>query len=413
MNPFLDKNNNLINNNQTNTFLNQLNSNESQMNPFLNQNNSMLMNNNPMMMNNNPIMMNNNPMMMNNNPMMMNNNPMMMNINNNNNNPIGSKDDTIFNYNNLNEVQKNLINQIIKFYQESGLFEMNLLNKNQINQLVKQLNPYSISDENKIYKLDDFDFIKTEKKLIKFVNSDFQIFYINIPTFITKFDLYSTVQEYKVFISTKILLIHDNKILNKDESSIDEISNNDFIFIIENRLYPDKSSYIFFKNKYPSLDCIIVIINFTNNLKKIYRVSREATIGEFINMVIEDNGLVESECKFYIGNQTLNKNDNKKIKETHLSDSYKILCNNSHFVAFYFYGKIIKGETMIKKQKVIVEIGTLNKITLLFFELEGKMGMFVKSIVIGNIRLKRDSDNCLFLYGINENFNFICEIENN
>jgi len=356
--------------------------------------------------------MNNNPMMMNNNPMMMNNNP-MMNINNNNNNLIGSKDDIIFNYNNLNKVQKNLINQIIKFYQENGLFEMNLLNKNQINQLIKQLNPYSISDENRIDRLNDFDYIKKEKKLIKFVNSNFKIFDINIPTFITKFDLYSIANGYKVFISTKILLIHDNKILNKDESSIDEISNNDFVLIIENRLYPDKSSYIFLKNKYPSLDFINVFINFTNNLKKIYNVSREATIGEFINMVIEDNGLVESECKFNIGNQTLNKNDNKKIKETHLLDPSKILCNNSHFIAFYFFGKIIKGHTMIKKQKIIVEIGTLNKITLLFFDLEGKMGMFVKSIVIGNIRLNRDSDNCLFLYGINENFNFICEIENN
>jgi hypothetical protein len=220
-------------------------------------------------------------------------------------------------------------------------------------------------------------------------------------------------QKYKVFISTNILLIHDNKILNKDESSIDEISSNDFVLIIENRLYPDKSSYIFLKNKYPALDVINVIVHFTNCLKKIYKVSREATIGEFISMVIKDNGLVESECKFIFENQILNKNDNKKIKETHFLSHFKIICNNTHFIAFHFYGNIIKGETMIKKQKIVVEIGTLNDITLLFFDLEGKLGVSVKSIVIGNIRLKRDSDNCLFLYGINENFNFICEIEDN
>ena len=154
---------------------------------------------------------------------------------------------------------------------------MNLLNKNQINQLIKQLNPYSISDENRIDRLNDFDYIKKEKKLIKFVNSNFKIFDINIPTFITKFDLYSIANGYKAFTFTNILLIHDNKILNNDESSIDEISNNDFVLIIEDRLYPNKSSYIFFKNKYPVLDLKNITVIFSNNLKRIYLLFSQIT----------------------------------------------------------------------------------------------------------------------------------------
>ena len=36
----------------------------------------------------------------------------------------------------------------------------------------------------------------------------------------------------------------------------------------------------------------------------------------------------------------------------------------------------------------------------------------VKSIKIGELKLNRDSDNCLLLYGINEDFYFTFEIEN-
>ena len=47
------------------------------------------------------------------------------------------------------------------------------------------------------------------------------------------------------------MLIHENKILNNDESNINELSNDDVIVIIENKLYHDNSFYNELKKKYP------------------------------------------------------------------------------------------------------------------------------------------------------------------
>ena len=411
MNPFLNQQNSMMNNNQINPYLNQFIPNESQMNPFLNQQNSML--NNLMMMNNNPMMMNNQMMM--NNPMMINNNPMMMNINmnnNNNNNNLGeSNDDINLNYENLNEVQKNLINQIIKFYQENGCSEMNLQNKNQIKQLIKQINPHTIDKENEIYFFcDEFNYIKREKKIIKFVTSDFKILNIKIPTFITKFDLYSIAEGEKVFQSTNFLLIHNNKILKKDDSSIDEIIDNDFVMIIENRLYPDKSAYNYLKNRYPLNDilCLKVAFDDVSNTQRNYNLSSEVTVLEFLRMVIKEKGLFERDSKFIHNSKILDINSFQKIKESGLHNGTKIICIFNHRKSFNCYGKAIQGETTINKSKISVITGTLNKISLIFNAISNNN---IRYIIIGNIRLNKNSDNCLFLYGIKDNFYFSSEME--
>ena len=419
MNPFLNQNNNLINNNNNNQYFNQLNSINDQLNPFLNQQNSLMMNNNPMMMNVNPMMMNNNPVMMNANPMMMNINPMMMNVNplmmnanplmmninpmmmNNNpsNNIINNKnlaqtdEDFKFNYENLDNFQKNLVNQVINFYHENGCYKMSLENKTQIKQLI--------------------NYIKKEKKLIKFLNSNFEIFSINIPTFITKFDLYTIANKPKAFYSTNFLLIHNNKILKNDESSIDEISNNDYVIIIENRLYPDKSSYISLQKKYPFEDIITLRILFENGITRIYSLNIEASIQEFISMVIEDNGLVRSDINFIFNAERLQNDSQMKIKESDLFHGSKILCSKCHTKdSFHLYGKILKGEAKLKNGKITVEIGTLNDIGFFIDQIQSMTSKDVKSIKIGELKLNRDSDNCLLLYGINEDFYFTFEIEN-
>ena len=439
MNPFLNQNNNLINNNN-NQYFNQLNSINDQLNPFLNQQNSLMMNNNPMMMNVNPMMMNNNPVMMNTNPMMMNINPMMMNVNplmmnanplmmninpmmmNNNpsNNIINNKnlaqtnEDFKFNYENLDNFQKNLVNQVINFYHENGCYKMSLGNKTQIKQLIKQLFFYNTNNEDEIESfMKEFNYIKKEKKLIKFLNSNFKIFSIYIPTFITKFDLYTIANKFKAFYSTNFLLIHNNKILKNDESSIDEISNNDYVIIIENRLYPDKSSYISLQKKYPFEDIITLGIFFENGITRNYSLNTEASIQEFISMVIEDNGLVRSDYKFIFNAKYLQNNSQMKIKESGLYDFSKILCSKCHTeVPFRLYGKILKGEAKFKNGKITVEIGTLNDIGFFNKQIQSMTFKRVKSIKIGELKLNRDSDNCLLLYGINEDFYFAFEIEN-
>ena len=432
MNPFLNQSNNLINNNNNQNF-NQLNSINDQLNPFLNQQNSLMMNNNSMMMNNNPMMMNNNQMMTNNNQMTTNNNQMMINnnqmmMNNNsmmiNNNPSNNiinnmylaqtNEDFKFNYENLDFLQKNLVEQVINFYHENGCYKMNLGNKIQIKQLIKQLFFYNTNneDENEKY-INEFNYIKYEKKLIKFVNSNFKIFCINIPAFIAKFDLYTIIKKYKVFYSTNFLLIHNNKILKKDESSIDEISNNDYVIIIENRLYPDRSSYIFLQNKYPFEDIITLRVYFEQGFTKVYILNTEVTIQEFINMVIEDNGLVENDYQFIFCAKALQNNSQMKIKESNFKDFSKIVCIKNHDEdPFHLMGKILKGEANFKNQKLKVQIGVLNNISFLFNQIQSQTYIEIRSINIGELKLNPNSDNCLLLYGIQEDFYFTCEIQN-
>ena len=221
--------------------------------------------------------------------------------------------------------------------------------------------------------------------------------------------MYSIAQEKKIFNATNILLIHNNKILNKDDSSIDEIIDNDFVVIIENKLYPDNSSYIYLKNKYLHNDIINLTIDFPDGTKKIYNLSKEITIKEFLNMVIKDNGLFEKNIQFIRNSKIMNINSLQKIKESELFIGANIICNFSNQVQNFYCGKVLKGKTKIKNKSIAINIGTLNPINYLFNELSQYR---IVKITIGNIQLNKDSDNCLFLYGIKENFDFTCETEN-
>ena len=109
------------------------------------------------------------------------------------------------------------------------------------------------------HKLDKSDniedplyYIDESKKMIKFINSNYKEYKVKIPLSITKYDLYSIAQKYKCFKNNKkhlsgnhsnILLINNNLILNRDETSIETINNNDIIIIIEPRNFPDNSYY--------------------------------------------------------------------------------------------------------------------------------------------------------------------------
>ena len=102
-----------------------------------------------------------------------------------------------------------------------------------------------------------------------------------------------------------------------------------------------------------------------------------------------------------------------KIKESDLCFGSKIICSKCHAGdPFRLYGKILKGEAKFKNGKITVEIGTLNDIGFFNDQIQSMTSKDVKSIKIGELKLNRDSDNCLLLYGINEDFYFTFEIEN-
>ena len=157
------------------------------------------------------------------------------------------------NLNNLNKNQMELINSIIKFYKENGNEYMSFDNPNQIKNMVYflSLNYYKLDISNNIE--DPLYYVKEPKKMIKFINTNYIEYNVIIPLSITKYDLYSIAQIYKCFKNnnkhgdgnhSNILLINNNLILKRDETSIDCINNNDIIIIIEPRNFPDDSYYI-------------------------------------------------------------------------------------------------------------------------------------------------------------------------
>ena len=142
---------------------------------------------------------------------------------------------------NINQIS--LLLAIIDFYHKTENEFVDINDKYQIMNIMNRLNPNlsTLKQDNEI--LDPLHYINKPKKVVKFVNSDFKLFNVKIPTFIDKIDLYSIASLYKSLEISDILLISNNCIIKEDESSLDFISEGDLIIIIENRIYPDDSYY--------------------------------------------------------------------------------------------------------------------------------------------------------------------------
>ena len=140
---------------------------------------------------------------------------------------------------------KNLdMNKLLKLIKDN-FYQMNFDNKIQMKNLLESLFSKNISFENKI---NEFNYIKSEKKRIKFIYNNKKRFIIGIPNFVTIEELYSITSKYKSSDISHFILIYNNKIL-RNEFSFDKISNDDIIFVIEDILYPDNSYLIYLKNK--------------------------------------------------------------------------------------------------------------------------------------------------------------------
>ena len=195
-------------------------------NNFINQN---FMNNQYQMMQMNQMMMQNMNNQINNN--ILNQNHNINNIQNNNN----------FNFKNQN--QKILVDKIIEFYRKNGRKFMNYNEPNQIKKLLDNLDTNNPNLKEGIILDDPMSYIKEKKKLIKFINHDFKIFNVKVPISIDKNTLYQVAEKYKILYYSKTLLIYKNSILNNDESSIEIITDNDYVIIIENIYYLDNSYF--------------------------------------------------------------------------------------------------------------------------------------------------------------------------
>ena len=147
----------------------------------------------------------------------------------------------------FNEEQITILKMAVNFYNENNCPKMNFNNQIQINSLINTLFNQNIKFEDKTYM---FNYITHDKrrKRIKFIcNNKLGSSLFDIPCFFTKKELYTIAERYKKFHSTIIVLIHKNKFFKNDESSIDEISSGDIIWIIENKLYPETLIILVYK----------------------------------------------------------------------------------------------------------------------------------------------------------------------
>ena len=141
----------------------------------------------------------------------------------------------------INSPQRKILDSIIAFYYENGNSDFD--EKIQIMNLIKILTPnFSMIQVDNDIK-DPLYYIQEQKKCIKFVNINFKLFNVLVPKSISKNDLYSIGLFYKTLHNSNILLVYHNNILKKDESSIDNIQNEDIITIIEDVPFPDDTYY--------------------------------------------------------------------------------------------------------------------------------------------------------------------------
>ena len=295
---------------------------------------------------------------------------------------------------------------IIDFYKENGYPQVDFGNENQMKELIKSLFSENIDF---IEKFDELNYIKSKKKIVKFIyNSNNRILF-KIPTFFTNKELYSIAERYKYF-HTNFILIHNNTILKKYESSINKISDNDKIFVIENILYPDDSYYNNLKIKYNETEMLNVVVSFEEYEKINFNISQEATIKELIIAITEHRGLTLDNCHFSYNSSKLDPNDLRKTK------GIKISNNNIIYIICRLYFPVHDNPPLGKEifgiNKIIgdpIAIGTLDPIKLLFIKVQNQKSIVVKKIIIGKVELKPESDNYLSSYGITNDFRYTFE----
>ena len=322
------------------------------------------------------------------------------------------------NSNNLNENQMGLINSIIQFYKENDNEYMDFGNPNQIKNMINFLslnyNKLDISDniEDPLY------YIVEPKKIIKFINSDNKQYKVNIPLSITKYDLYSIAQNYKCFKNNKkhlsgnhsnILLIYNNLILNRDETSINCINNNDIIIIIEPRNFPDDSFYNSLQERAEDKGCIQ--FEFSSGKSAIYRTfPYDIKICEIYKSIILELGLDINTYKLKYNEKPLEKNDQRE--GTFLLGFTIIIYEYNIFKKKILFGKIVIAKINRIGSKSIGILNSVNDLKeLILNELKYHINKKIKNLKIENNVIEEGDFRSLLSLGITNDFTCFVEYE--
>ena len=319
------------------------------------------------------------------------------------------------NYINIPLNQINLLNSIISFYKNNNNDYMSYDNPNQIKNILNLLNPnypgLKYDNTNKIE--DPLYYIKTVKKTLKFINSDYIIYKVRIPITITKYDLYTIAKLYKNNnqSSSDVLLIYQNKVLSKDESSIEFMSEDEEIRIIEPRNYPDDSYYNFLNQKNGFKYNIIFSLQSGN--KKNLILPKSTSISDMIKAFKLKFGLENDYTELIYNSKGLSAKDNRKIMDVIINGSMIFVLNKINIL--YVIGKSVVVNISDNTKKIlenwIFDIGLLNSIKYIIDKVESFHRARIKNLSIGNKKLTRDDERCLSEIGIFQNFDCIVEFE--
>jgi hypothetical protein len=352
-----------------------------------------------------------------NNLMFNNNNEMNNALNNINNNQM-------ININNMNN-----INQINNINQMNNMFIMNN-NMNQINNNINQINKMNnqmifinqmnnMNNMNQNYPMEQFDvypYIKENKKNIIFSRINNSNILVKIPISLRYNELYSTARKYRINIYSDIKLFYKNQILNEDESTIDNILDNDIIYIYETLEGIDPSYYNLYLYQHNNEKQFNIIFNLlSTQVKKVMRFTLNTTIEEMIILFFCEMKIskkYQNNFKFIYNSITLNENEKSTLIQKGLMNNSNIIIIELKQLKKIFEGKILNVTLKNKNKKTLIceiNAGTLQQIKNFYSDLENSLTNYlIKDVEAEGHNLKKDDERTLSSIGIRNDF--ICYI---
>jgi len=348
------------------------------------------------------------------NPLFFMNANSYVNPNNNNFNQINlmnqMNNNLNFNMNNFN--QMNQMNNNLNF-------SMN--NFNQMNQMNQMNNNFNLNNNKNDNIIDLFPYIKEQKKIIKFINSNNESYSIKVPISINKNDLYSIAFYYKSHLSFKFILSYKNIMIKRDDSSIEEIPEGAEINIIEERPIPNTCYYDSLKIKYGNNDIKTITFEESSGEKNRLHFPEEATLSDVKISYYNKYGLNKNMAYLLYNGLELKDNDKRRINELSCL-SIQVIDKNIYILPDY--GKQLVGNVTVKiktnekeKEKenihnLKIHIGTLNSTLDLFKRIDLMLCMEkkIKKLYLNNKEINREDLKSLLSLGIKEDFNVIAEL---
>jgi hypothetical protein len=313
-----------------------------------------------------------------------------------------NEDDIILEFAIEVERKRQLINSIINTNFNKYI---NYEHPYQIKKLINHLNYKVPQNNNDIEIKDPFYYINEinkPKKIINFIISKpitgkIVNERVKVPNLISKTDLY-TIAYGLYSYKTELLLIHNNNILEKDETNINLINNNDYIFVISNYPYCD-SSYSQFLMQNISENEVTINFNFRYGMKMTLFFPCDIKLKAMKEAVNLNAGLNEKYFKIIYNAKSIDllENEEKKIYEYFKN---KIASCNIYTYENWstgLYGKIIMGNTKNSSFKV----GLLNS-TKIFYSIFTYLNDFDVKFYFNNKEILEEKS--LLSLGLKDNF---------